>query len=90
MSQEAPKRRDLALPRLACSYALTPDVMITSLYVGAVVGTLLNLINQGDALLRGSDLNYAKLVLTYVVPYCVATYGAVSVRLRDRKRADKA
>lgn len=64
--------------------------MITSLYVGAVVGTLLNLINQGDALLRGSDLNYAKLVLTYVVPYCVATYGAVSVRLRDRKRADKA
>ena len=53
-----------------------------SLWVALVVGTVLNLINQGDALFGGGPVNLAKLALTYVVPYCVATYGAVSFRLR--------
>ena len=47
----------------------------------ALVGVLLNLINQGDALLGHGHVNVIKLVLTFVVPYCVATYGAVSFRL---------
>ena len=46
-----------------------------------VVGTVLNLINQGDALLTGASLDYLKLGLTYAVPYFVATYGAVTARL---------
>jgi hypothetical protein len=46
-----------------------------SFLVALIVGTILNLINQGDALFGG------KLVLTFAVPYCVATYGAVSYRL---------
>lgn len=50
--------------------------------VALVVDTNLNLINQGDALLAGGDLNFLKLALTYAVPYCVATYGAVSLCLR--------
>lgn len=53
-----------------------------SFSVALVVGTILNLINQGDVLLAGGDLNVLKLALTYAVPYCVATYGAVSLRLR--------
>ena len=53
-----------------------------SLIVALLVGTLLNLINQGDILIRGESPELAKLVLTYVVPYLVATYGAVSYRLR--------
>ncbi len=53
-----------------------------SLFVAIVVGTILNLINQGDAILAGADLQITKLLLTYAVPYCVATYGAVSLRLR--------
>jgi len=53
-----------------------------SLFVAIVVGTILNLINQGDAILAGVDLQITKLLLTYAVPYCVATYGAVSLRLR--------
>lgn len=47
-----------------------------------VVGTILNLVNQGDVLFRGGDVNVVKAMLTYLVPYCVATYGAVSLRLR--------
>jgi hypothetical protein len=53
-----------------------------SFVVALVVGTILNLINQGDALLSGATLNLTKLLLTYAVPYCVATYGAVSYSYR--------
>ena len=45
-----------------------------------IVGTILNLVNQGDAVLAGGHVDLAKVILTYAVPYCVATYGAVSVR----------
>jgi hypothetical protein len=57
-----------------------------SFVVALIVGMILNLINQGDALLGGGHLNWAKMVLTFVVPYCVATYGAVSYRLNRRDR----
>ena len=53
-----------------------------SLGVALVVGTILNLINQGDALVAGARLNILKLILTFAVPYAVATFGAVSYRLR--------
>jgi hypothetical protein len=57
-----------------------------SLIVAAVVGTVLNLINQGDALLTGGPLVVWKIALTYLVPYCVATYGSVTARLEMSKR----
>jgi hypothetical protein len=46
-----------------------------------VVGTILNLINQGDAVFDGGSINWIKVLMTYVVPYAVSTYGAVSYRL---------
>jgi hypothetical protein len=50
--------------------------------VALMVGTILNLINQGDALLGTAGLNFAKIILlTYAVPYFVAPYGAVAYRL---------
>jgi hypothetical protein len=49
-----------------------------SFVVALIVWTILNLINQGEALLAAHSLNVAKLLLTYLVAYCVATYGAVS------------
>jgi hypothetical protein len=53
-----------------------------SLYVALIVGTVLNLINQGDALLGMASINWLKLILTYCVPYAVCTYGAVSYQLK--------
>ena len=47
-----------------------------SLAVALVVGTALNLINQGDALLAGRAPVLWKLLLTYFVPYAVASYGS--------------
>ena len=46
--------------------------------VAVVVGSVLNLINQGDALLSGGPINWLKLCLTYCVPFCVSLYGAHS------------
>lgn len=59
---------------------LTDGTPRRSLAAALVVGTVLNLINQGDALLAGGDVNVLKAFLTFVVPYGVATYGAVSTR----------
>jgi hypothetical protein len=67
--------------KAACSYAVSDGVPRRSLWVALVVGTILNLINQGDALVAGQRLNIAKLMLTYAVPYLVSTYGAMSFRM---------
>ena len=51
-----------------------------SFYVALVVGTLLTALNQGDVLMA-QGLTGAlrwKIPLTYVVPFCVATYGALA------------
>jgi hypothetical protein len=69
--------------KLACTYAFTDGVPQRSLWVALVVGTILNLINQGDRLLAGQHLDLTKLALTYIVPYFVSTYGAVSFRLHS-------
>src|SRR6266404_177056 len=53
-----------------------------SLLVAIVVGTVLNLINQGGALIGHGHFDSVKAALTFAVPYCVATYGAVSYRLK--------
>ena len=55
-----------------------------SLQVALIVGTLLNLVNQGDVLFHGGHVNFFKVALTYCVPFVVATYGAVSFRLQTR------
>ena len=48
-----------------------------SFIVALLVGSVLNLINQGDALILGSA-NWSKIVLTYFVPLAVVSYGAAS------------
>jgi hypothetical protein len=67
--------------------AVAPGVPRRSLAAAIIVGTLLNLINQGDALVAGKALDWLKLLLTYIVPYCVATYGAVAFRLDAMRRS---
>jgi hypothetical protein len=61
-----------------------------SLRVALIVGTILNLVNQGDVFLHGGHVNLFKVALTYTVPYIVATYGAVSFRLHTRTSGDRA
>jgi hypothetical protein len=66
----------------AIRLAVRPDIVRRSLLVSAVVGTILNLINQHEALFDARALHLAKFLLTYLVPYCVATYGSVMALLQ--------
>ena len=70
-----------------CRCCLTEGVPKRSSIIALIVGTILNLINQGDAMLAGLPLDITKLLLTYLVPYCVSTYGAVSYRLHAARPA---
>ena len=51
-----------------------------SLLVAAVVGTILALLNHGDTIFAGNwkAALYWKIPLTYCVPFCVATFGALT------------
>ncbi len=60
---------------------ISNDVPKRSFWIAIVVGTILNLINQGDYLMLGDPVNIFKIALTYAVPYCVATYSAVTAHL---------
>ena len=46
------------------------------------------LINQGDRLIAGMAPNWIKMVLTYLIPYCVSTHGAVTA-MRDHSRGKR-
>ena len=70
--------------KLAISLAFSDGIPRRALYVALLVGTVLNLINQGDALVSGKPLDWLKLALTFLVPYCVSTHGAVTAKLAGR------
>lgn len=69
--------------RRVCSCALSGGIPLRSFYVALIVGTILNLINQGDALITHASLNWFKVVLTFFVPYAVCTYGAVYAQIKS-------
>ena len=82
---------DLA-PRHPSLFATIFDAGIVrrSVIIALIVGTILNLIAQGDFLVEGLPLNFWKICLTYCVPYCVSTYGAVTARLETYRKQDEA
>ena len=59
-------------------------VICRAVKVCGVVGTLLIAINQGDGILAGQSVDWAKLLLTYLVPYGVSTFSAVSALRAQR------
>jgi methyl-accepting chemotaxis protein len=57
------------------------------LIIALVVGSILNLINQGDVLLSGGETNYLKIAFTYCVPYLVASVSSwVTLNKVDTKQ----
>ena len=63
---------------LRCALMHGPTVR-RSLFISLMVGTLLTAINQGNLIVQGDlSANLAwQVPLTYLVPYCVATIGAI-------------
>jgi hypothetical protein len=58
--------------------ALSGACLRRAIVVTVVVGTILNLINQWEAYFGTASVAWTQLLLTYCVPFCVATYGAFS------------
>ncbi len=65
--------------------AMRGDIVRRSSKVAVLVGTILVAINYGDKLVTGNILpvEWAKMLMTYCVPYCVSTYASVSAILSD-------
>lgn len=51
-------------------------------YTACIVGQLLTLINQGEAMFSDGELSYWKAALTFLVPYVVAIVNAVLTKIR--------
>lgn len=69
------------------SVALRWPIIQTALKVAFVVGTILNVINQGHALLGESPIAWGQVVLNYLVPYCVSSYSAAKIEMREDIRS---
>ena len=70
-------------PFVALKTAVSGQYLVRAVAMMIIVGSVLNLINQGEALFHGAPLNVAKLLLTYCVPFCVATYGTWSALITN-------
>jgi hypothetical protein len=59
--------------------AMEASVRRRALKVAFIVGSILAAINHGDVVLSGSATAtvWVKIALTFLVPYCVATYASV-------------
>lgn len=57
-------------------------------FLTALVGTILTAINHGDGIVVHGDWPpIVKVVLTYCVPYCVTTWGAVTGKRAQWRRS---
>ncbi|MDP1531271.1 MAG: nitrate/nitrite transporter NrtS [Rhodoferax sp.] len=64
--------------------ACSGKIVKNSLRIALMVGSILNLVNQGSAILAGSGISWIHMALNYVVPYCVASFSASKNELTPR------
>lgn len=57
--------------------------------VALMVGTLLNIINQGGVLWHGADIDWFHGLLNYLVPLLVSSYSAGKRGLEDEKQQEE-
>jgi hypothetical protein len=70
-------------------YCAERDTILRSIKTALVIGTILAIINHGQQLLSGHfSLNWIiPMLITYLVPFSVATYGQVQgKRQRDKQK----
>jgi hypothetical protein len=60
------------------------ELLVKSFKIAIIVGTLLNIINQGETIFSPDFLNidYVKSLLTYTVPFLVSSYTAVTMKMK--------
>lgn len=62
-----------------------PGILRNAAKVSLMVGTVLNLVNQGPQLLAGQGVQASRALLNFLVPFCVAAYSGA--RAMASKRA---
>jgi len=65
---------------------ITRKQIKTAIFISILVGTILTLINQGEAFIDGSSLNWYKVVLTYIVPFGVSLYSSIMAKLEVEQK----
>ena len=60
-----------------------------AIFTALVIGTLLTAINHGDVILSGLPPPAWKVILTYCVPYCVTTWGAITGKRAQWRRHER-
>lgn len=55
---------------------MSRHIVINAFKIAVVVGSVLNLVNQGENILHGGTISWLNLSLNYLVPYCVSSYSA--------------
>lgn len=61
--------------------ANSPTIRRNAIRVALVVGSILNLINQGPAIWSDADVSLMNVALNYLVPFCVSSYSAAKNQL---------
>ncbi|HYK86576.1 MAG TPA: nitrate/nitrite transporter NrtS [Ktedonobacteraceae bacterium] len=77
--------------RTILAYCTERDTLVRSIKTALVIGTILAIINHGQDLLTGhfSPQWVVPMLITYLVPFTVATYGQIQgKRQRDRLQAN--
>ena len=54
-----------------------------AIFTSLLAGSLLTFINHGDIIITGNSPDYWKILLTYFVPFCVTTWGAITGNLSE-------
>ena len=74
-------------------HACDPVCIFRSLTVALVIGTMHALLNHFDAMMDGTLnlMNVAQMLVTYIIPYSVATHGSVMQALHmEKKKGEEA
>ena len=58
---------------------VAPVTVKRAVKVSLIVGSILTLINQSDHMLTGEMPAAWKIILTYLVPYCVSSYSTAAL-----------
>ncbi len=82
-------REEFASPPSLAQMILGGGTPKKAMYTALVIGTLLTAINHGDMIVSGPAPAIWKVVLTYCVPYCVTTWGAITGKRAQWRRLQR-
>lgn len=62
---------------------LSKKIITKALRISLVVGIILNIINQGELIitLDFANISFLKIFLTFMVPFCVSMYTAITIKV---------